>query len=339
MKPRDKFRESVFKRDDHVCVVCSKPAKDAHHILERRLFPDGGYFIDNGASLCEKCHIKAEETTISCEEIREMAGITNIVLPDHLYDSYKYDKWGNIMLPNGNRLKGDLFYDESVQKILKQGGVIESFIKYVKYPRTYHMPHSKLQKDDRKLDNDNHFIGKNVVMTLKMDGENTTFYNDYIHARSLDSNSHPSRNWIKGLWAQKSYLLDENMRLCGENLYAKHSIKYDDLESYFMYFSLWIDNRCLSWRETIEYGEILGLIHVPVLYSGIYDLKEIEKIFSKFMNDHEGYVVRLADEFKYSEFKYSVAKYVQPSFSQVVNDSHGHWISKKVEPNSLKNND
>lgn len=49
---RDDFREFVFKRDNHKCVVCGEPAVDAHHILERRLFHDSGYYLDNGASLC-----------------------------------------------------------------------------------------------------------------------------------------------------------------------------------------------------------------------------------------------------------------------------------------------
>jgi len=48
---RDQFREAVLSRDRHMCVVCGQPARDAHHIMERRLFPDGGYHLDNGASL------------------------------------------------------------------------------------------------------------------------------------------------------------------------------------------------------------------------------------------------------------------------------------------------
>ena len=51
---RDEFREGVFERDGHKCVVCKEQGKDAHHILERRLFNDGGYYLDNGATLCEK---------------------------------------------------------------------------------------------------------------------------------------------------------------------------------------------------------------------------------------------------------------------------------------------
>jgi hypothetical protein len=34
---RDEFREGVFERDNHKCVICGATAQDAHHILERRI--------------------------------------------------------------------------------------------------------------------------------------------------------------------------------------------------------------------------------------------------------------------------------------------------------------
>ena len=34
----DKFRERVFKRDNYKCIICKDAAKNAHHIIERRLF-------------------------------------------------------------------------------------------------------------------------------------------------------------------------------------------------------------------------------------------------------------------------------------------------------------
>src|SRR5690242_12675496 len=101
---RDEFREGVFARDKNQCVHCGAPAKDAHHIIERRLWPDGGYYLDNGASLCGDCHLLAEQTLLSCDQIRKEAGIEIILLPPHLYDDFEYDKWGNIVLPNGRRL-------------------------------------------------------------------------------------------------------------------------------------------------------------------------------------------------------------------------------------------
>jgi 5-methylcytosine-specific restriction endonuclease McrA len=43
---RDEFRVGVFARDGKTCVACGKPGQDAHHIIERRLWPDGGYYLD-----------------------------------------------------------------------------------------------------------------------------------------------------------------------------------------------------------------------------------------------------------------------------------------------------
>ena len=67
---------------------------------------------------------------------------------------------------------------------------------YVKYPRTYHLPWSRPTSDDKKLVDDSQFYGKHLVVTLKMDGENTSMYEDKIHARSIDSanNNHPHCN-------------------------------------------------------------------------------------------------------------------------------------------------
>ena len=36
---RDQFRNGVFARDGNRCVLCGNIAQDAHHILERRLWP------------------------------------------------------------------------------------------------------------------------------------------------------------------------------------------------------------------------------------------------------------------------------------------------------------
>ena len=89
---RDEFRNAIFKRDNYKCVNCKSNYQDAHHIIERRLFENGGYYLDNGATVCGECHILAEQTVLSCEKIRELAGIETIILPEHLYSDNAYDK-------------------------------------------------------------------------------------------------------------------------------------------------------------------------------------------------------------------------------------------------------
>lgn len=337
---RDDFRNLVFNRDNNKCVICGEDAVDAHHIIERKLFDDGGYYLNNGASLCSKHHLEAEMTILSPTDIRNAANITSIILPNHFYVGAEYDKWGNDILPNGQRLRGEMFDNEPVQKVLERANLLNIFTDYVKYPRTAHAPWSESVTDDDKIIKDlSKFIGRYVVITEKMDGENTSLYTNYEHARSINSNNHPSRDWVKNLRANIGYNIPDKWRICGENLYAKHSIHYckennNELSSYFYMFSIWNElNVCMSWDETVEWAYLLELDVVPVLYEGIWDMDKINEITSKVNTDEmEGYVIRLKDSFHYSEFKNSVCKYVRKNHVQTSN----HWTSEKLIKNSLK---
>lgn len=328
---RDEFRNQVFQRDGHKCVMCGEAAQDAHHIIERRLFRDGGYCPDNGVSVCGEHHIEAEQTTISCDVLRGRAGISVIVLPDHLYKDQEYDKWGNPILENGKRLKGELFGDESVQKILRQGGVLKDFVKYVKYPRTYHLPWSPgVSNDDRIVESLSGLEGEEVVVTVKMDGENTTLYNDHLHARAIDSGGAEWRTWAKTIWSKTGWQIPEGWRVCAENLQAKHSIKYTELPSFLLMFSIWNDeNACLSWDETLEWSALLGLPLVPTLYRGEWDEKVIRGLFREQHdgNQCEGYVVRVARSFHYKDFKRSVGKCVRAE--HVATSRHWKWAKRE----------
>lgn len=331
---RDEFREAVFKRDNNRCIVCGYEGYlDAHHILERRLFDDYGYYLDNGATLCAEHHIEAEKTLISATELREILKIDYPVLPEHLYGDAVYDKWGNIILPNGTRTKGELFHDESVQKILKT--VIDTgiFVDYMKYPRTYHLPWTGSKTtDDKVLKDTQMFAGQEVVVTEKMDGENSTIYsNGYFHARSVDGRNHPSQTWLKNYMQGFCYDIPEGWRICGENLYATHAIHYPFLDSYFQVFSIWDDkNICLDWDETVEWCELLGLKHVPVIFKGLYDEETIRKIELDY-TQKEGYIVRLGGEFHYSAFRKSIAKCVRPNHvNTAVHNWRSNWDSRNI---------
>lgn len=124
---REEFKMLVFNRDKNQCVVCRKVAVDAHHLIERKLFLDGGYYIDNGVSLCEEHHLEAEKTTISCEDLRKMAKINLIILPKNFDPNLNYDKWGNIIISEFKRLPGPLFHKENVQKVLKLAKLLHIF--------------------------------------------------------------------------------------------------------------------------------------------------------------------------------------------------------------------
>lgn len=330
---RDKFREEVFKRDNHKCIICGfsdKKFLDAHHILERRLFSDGGYYLDNGATLCPTHHMEAEETILSTQEIRERLNITKPVLPNGFYNDVEYDKWGNVILENGMRLRGELFYDESVQKVLIS--VCSKFTKYVKYPRTFHLPWSNGTKDDRFLNDDSIFEGKEVVVTEKLDGENTTLYNDYIHARSLEYSSHKSRDYMKSFHAQIGYNIPKTMRVCCENVTAIHSIEYENLEHFCYGFSVWENDKCFNWNDTQEWLSLLDIISVPVLYKGKYNKELIHFIYEKISREREieGYVIRNSDSFSLKDFNKNIAKYVRENH---IKESNHNWKYKKVQYN------
>jgi hypothetical protein len=175
---RDAFRNAVFERDQRKCVICGAPAVDAHHIMERRLFRDGGYYLDNGASLCSEHHLEAENTKLDCQTIRNACKISRVVLPEHLYSEAEYDKWGNEILKSGERLVGELFHDESVQKIMDKSVI---FTDFVKYPRTFHLPWSPgMNRDDRMMGDVAVFEGQEVMICEKLDGENCLDENTLI---------------------------------------------------------------------------------------------------------------------------------------------------------------
>ena len=77
--------------------------------------------------MCGAHHYECEQTRISVEDVRLACGITRVIVPPHLYADQPYDKWGNPVLANGQRLKGELFFDESVQKVLSGGKVLDLF--------------------------------------------------------------------------------------------------------------------------------------------------------------------------------------------------------------------
>lgn len=84
---RKKFREETMQRDKYKCCCCGKKGKDrqggsghlkfhddknlveldAHHISSREEMPNGGYVKENGISVCDDCHLKAENVELGFE--------------------------------------------------------------------------------------------------------------------------------------------------------------------------------------------------------------------------------------------------------------------------------
>ncbi|MFI6286894.1 RNA ligase family protein [Streptomyces sp. NPDC051018] len=204
------------------------------------------------------------------------------------------------------------------------------------YPRTPHLPWSPgVSPDDVRIgDALGGLLGREVVVTEKLDGENTTLYGDGMHARSPDSAHHPSRAWVKALQGRIAHAIPEGWRVCGENMYARHSLAYDGLDGFFYGFSVWDGRgRCLDWDGTVRFLRGLGIPVPRVLWRGTLD-KRAERALRALRLDtarQEGYVVRTADGFAAGEFGARVAKWVRAG--HVGTDKH--WMHSAVVPNGL----
>jgi hypothetical protein len=199
-----------------------------------------------------------------------------------------------------------------------------------KYPRTFHFSFSpNIGRDDRSLTPERElslFENKEIVMTEKLDGENTTIEKDCIFARSISlNNSTPWRTLVRKLYGEINFRIPEFYRICGENMQGIHSIEYKNLTSAFYVFVIFNSNLVLSWNDTIKWCDKLNLTHVPVIYRGMYDKKLILKLFESYCkyqpNEVEGFVVRNSNSFLEEDFHNNVAKYVRKNHIQ----TDEHW--------------
>lgn len=328
---RDAFRKSVFARDRNTCIVpsCNKPAVDAHHIIERRLWTDdtekGGYLIDNGASLCEEHHKLAERNALSPHVLRMWARITHRVLPKQLDPDNDYNKWGEVLKP----LKKIYLYKDAV-----------------KYPSSSFFdfsPNLVHARETNPLVNPNELIGYEVVITTKMDGSNITMTNKYIAARNGTDARHRSFDYCKSIHASICHLIPDHIQIFGEWLYAKHSIHYIDelkLKSYLQIFGLYDQKHhvFLGWDEVEKMSKKIGYPTVPVLAKRTFTDKhqfiaEITRIGEEqIANGQEGIVVRSIYPFHYSQFPTYLAKYVR---AHHVQKGSKHWKSGQITKNEV----
>ena len=111
-----------------------------------------------------------------------------------------------------------------------------------KYPKTYHFEFSDgVQSDDKIIESLYRFIGQEVVLSVKKDGECTTVNNVVYHARSIDSAYNWTRAWVARMHSVLKHDIPDGIKLVGENLFAQHSIRYEGLKGYFYLFSVWED--------------------------------------------------------------------------------------------------
>lgn len=304
---RRKFREQVFDRDDNTCTVpwCDAPADEAHHIIERALWDNGGYIVPNGASVCNPNHQYAEKNIIPPQAFWMWLNIQSPATPtwsknvkqsmldtwgwfddvESLTGTWNVDKWGEpFVRPYNEHLRDTIKY-QSTRHLL---------------PLYWHddtLASERIENDDTEVQSLDHLVGIPLVITRKMDGGNCMLVSDTetpVRARNGSSPEDTMRPLYRdgGLyWQQKvNQKLPDHLQVFGEWLYAKHSIHYgcdcetpcDDIgpslseltgvtddRAYFQVFGVFNTalNVWLSWPSTQRIADELGFPTVPVLYS------------------------------------------------------------------------
>jgi RNA ligase len=201
-----------------------------------------------------------------------------------------------------------------------------------KYDRTYHFPFSKGAKNDDKISFDwQGILEKELVITEKLDGENTCLKAEGVYARS---HAAPTRNpWAENMWQiwsnAKPYLGD--LEIFGENLYGVHSIEYSNLPAYFFVFAIRDGDTWLSWDEVTFYAQALDLPLAPVLARGRFTEQQLANTILEYVNqpsrfggEMEGVVVRNTAAFEPAFFYQNVLKYVRENHVQ----TDEHWTRR-----------
>jgi len=356
---RQEFREKCVKRDGGQCLVPGCGAEvttdpdgpgEVHHIIERKLWNDGGYIPDNGACVCNEHHRLAEENIIPPQAFWRWAGVKDVPLPS--LSGSTTEQYGNAINKWGESLEEPAWQEHR---------------DYIKYPSTRHLPFShERDADDTAHDKLEWATGYPLIATVKMDGGNAMLVSDKENPIRARNGRHADKEhfdmakqwyWENDLYSQ----IPEHLQIFGEWLYAKHSIHYgcdcddpcDDigpaLEDYFQVFGIYDTryNLWLGWRKTIQIAEEMDLTVTPsaytkyelgtypndgsgtqMLWQQLYDLSQ--KVVDQ---GHEGIVVRSVLPFHYGQINQRLGKYVRPGH---VKDGEEHWSHRELVQNKLQ---
>ncbi len=213
-----------------------------------------------------------------------------------------------------------------------------------KYNGTPHLPWSPGgTSDDRRLVNVEHFVGETAVVTEKADGSNVCAEAISCFARShASAPSHPSFDAFKAFHATVKSRISPGVQIFGEWLYAKHSIHYTALPSYFLVFGVRYvaEMTWASWDEVVMWAEELGVPTVPVLWRGqIKSAEQLRAVTEHFTNfsvgslggAREGVVTRIDRAYTDADFPRAIAKWVRADHVQ----TDEHWKNQMIVRNLL----
>jgi len=214
-----------------------------------------------------------------------------------------------------------------------------------KYNRTYHLPWSPGSTNDDRISNSvDSLLGKEIVITEKLDGENCGMTNDGVYARSHAAfTTSPWSREVRALHKLKvEDELGDGVYIFGENMEGIHSIEYTSLTSYFYIFGVRDSNIWITWEGVEEYSYLLDIPTVPVLFKGVVNTeKELKELTERLASEpselgglREGIVARNAHMFHNDDFAENVMKWVRSN--HVGTDVHWtrNWKKAKLKNES-----
>lgn len=216
-----------------------------------------------------------------------------------------------------------------------------------KMPSMKHLPWSQEEARQQKWLEESDvkymFEDEDVVILEKMDGANACMTSDKVYARSHSGEPHREEwDYLKKQHREElMHLIPEDLAIFGEYLYARHSIKYEDLPSYFLVFGVYSKSTMTwyDWDTTKAVAEKLGLQTVPELWRGKFIhgskyWKLMPEGKSKYGDTREGYVLRKRKAFEQRHLDRSMAKCVRENHVQT---EELHWRKGgETETNNLK---
>ena len=231
----------------------------------------------------------------------------------------------------------------------------------LKYPKTPHWPYSEsVHRSDTYHTNSEFFVGKEVIVTEKLDGGNTMLYGGEVFARSTSQPA--TQGWfsmVKKHHAYKSMqwgiVGNSPLALYGEDIYGIHSIEYNPVkenETFYLFALRFAGSKFgpsvkpefngdifLDWKTTEEFANNHDMKTVPVIFKGVFNsVSDITEFFkfelrkdSMLGGNREGFVMRVASEFETIDFSTNVCKYVRANHVQ----TNEHW-TKNWKPCKIR---
>jgi ATP-dependent RNA circularization protein (DNA/RNA ligase family) len=183
-------------------------------------------------------------------------------------------------------------------------------------------------------------IGQEIVITEKLDGENTSMTDGGVYARSHAA--YTTSPWSREVRALHKLVVEDELGdgvyLFGENMEGIHSIEYTNLTSYFYIFGMRDNNICVPWEKVEEYSYLLDIPTVPVLFKGIVNSeKELKSLVEKLSKEpselggvREGIVARVAGMFHNDDFSTNVLKWVRKDHVTTTEHWQRNWKKAKL---------